>query len=458
MVDTLDDEQMHMYKTMTFSQLQTLISRQLAEIESGWVEEDTSFSRQPHQSRWEGSDCRFETNAMQIDKHEKLAGLRPAEDFADYLAAPPSPEVPCSTNGSTREPSPSDHISSSPSSPSSPAPKLQRGYPWRRYSRPSKLADEFDAQAPDWCSDCSGERVVDLQNDILEDIREVSGRSLLTENTINDKIDDPEQHIRRNGHSFGTTGNLGQGSTWCERRVPEGMIDPVTILLESGGDVCSSSEPRCFSSRSLLSSRRNRTSQSSCTKRESFGSCGHSVADAELRPRLARGRNWRGVHRPGKLGQSESAVSECQGPVPVEQLLARSPGTARAVELGCAEGLSTQYSCRSELWWKMSASSRQRRQGSFDSSILGSQQPDGDILCSFRDRERRWPSGRPMPATNLPPRRGEQAGKEEGFGLSLEPPAKVRLPAWMRSGSRADSESFLEPQELKGRSRSYRCN
>eukprot|EP00931_Biecheleriopsis_adriatica_P028004 TRINITY_DN1674_c0_g2_i2.p1 TRINITY_DN1674_c0_g2~~TRINITY_DN1674_c0_g2_i2.p1 ORF type:complete len:566 (-),score=139.24 TRINITY_DN1674_c0_g2_i2:179-1876(-) len=232
---------------------------------------------------------------------------------------------------------------------------------------------------------------------------------------------------------------LSGEEAWRERTaaLPEGMIDPVSVLFEamkeldsSGGRADSSPELEpCSSARRAF-----RKDCASIRRPETA-----PEEDVEARS-LARGRNWRGVHRlPVSL---EAPTISHPSSELAKQLITRpltGPGTLRARQLGCAEGMSTQYSCRSEAWWKTSASSERRRQGDFSKTTLDSQHPEfdtshGRLRCSCKPSEacEHWPSGRPEMACNLPPLPGAEGGKADGLGLSLEAPAKAPLPAWLK--------------------------
>ncbi|CAE7042205.1 unnamed protein product [Symbiodinium natans] len=159
------------------------------------------------------------------------------------------------------------------------------------------------------------------------------------------------------------------------------------------------------------------------------------TAKAEVpRPR-AEGRNWRGVERPPPtsldFGQIDANLSNLQ----------TGPGPSRARRLGCAAGHSTQYSCRSEVWWQRSPGADRRRQGDFEKCTLPSQQPTwerevGYIDCGCSGEAcGHWPSGRPGKAGDLPPLPGAEGGKARSLGLFMAPPPQVPQPAWTRSSA-----------------------
>mmetsp|Transcript_116604 Transcript_116604/g.329796 ORF Transcript_116604/g.329796 Transcript_116604/m.329796 type:complete len:989 (+) Transcript_116604:84-3050(+) len=181
------------------------------------------------------------------------------------------------------------------------------------------------------------------------------------------------------------------------------------------------------------------------------------------------GRNWRGVDRPADHANKspDAGVSPSASPAlpsrsrrtanriteheasgvrlpgrwgavaldPEHKPIVYSWGPARGKELGCEKGLSTQYSCRSESWWKKSMTAEKRRQDEFEGSILPSQRPltpdsDEDVSRGIRRPCNcpadvaccHWPSGRPLASANLPPLRGAEGGKAQSLGLSLAPP------------------------------------
>jgi len=156
-----------------------------------------------------------------------------------------------------------------------------------------------------------------------------------------------------------------------------------------------------------------------------------------FRPR-AEGRNWRGIERP------PSALVDRTFEAPMTDAtnsdLQCGPGPARAGHLGCAPGHSTQYSCRSEVWWHSSPGADRRRQGEFERSILASQQPAWDSELGYVDSTYGeggvspfWPSGRPCKAGDLPPLPGAEGGTAPSLGLSVAPPPKAPQPVWSRS-------------------------
>lgn len=204
------------------------------------------------------------------------------------------------------------------------------------------------------------------------------------------------------------------GSSARPRDLPAGMVDPVSILFDdmvANADVEPSSNDEALRSARRatnavseesfvdLSTRRCQSARPAGLSRRSAGrvspeaitSADEDFGELEslLRGRRAGGRNWRGVHRPADVRTSPASppgepapklharrVDEAQlssgrwarrygalDPEKQEALYSRGP--ARGTELGCSHGLSTQYSCRSDTWWKQSPTSGRRLQGEY---------------------------------------------------------------------------------------------
>ncbi|CAE7664793.1 unnamed protein product [Symbiodinium sp. CCMP2456] len=166
---------------------------------------------------------------------------------------------------------------------------------------------------------------------------------------------------------------------------------------------------------------------------------GRSAAAAQVpRPR-AQGRNWRGVERPPSARLESERMDNSIADQRVH--LQSGPGPSRAHHMGCAAGHSTQYSCRSEVWWQKSPGADRRRQGDFEKCTLPSQQPSWESELGYGAEEAsgHWPSGRPRKAGDLPPLPGAEGGKAQSLGLFMVPPPEAPQPAWTKSS--------IQPQE-----------
>eukprot|EP00439_Symbiodinium_sp_Y106_P050516 s2710_g6.t1 len=182
----------------------------------------------------------------------------------------------------------------------------------------------------------------------------------------------------------------------------------------------------------LTANQRGFSSLSSARSRPQ--TAGRSAAQVP-RPR-AQGRNWRGVKRP----PSASLEFERMEDSTEQRFLQSGPGPSRAHHLGCAAGHSTQYSCRSEVWWQKSPGADRRRQGDFEKCTLPSQQPswESEVGYGAEEASGHWPSGRPRKAGDLPPLPGAEGGKAQSLGLFMVPPPEAPQPAWAKS---------IQPQE-----------
>ncbi|CAE7397013.1 DODA [Symbiodinium sp. CCMP2592] len=164
---------------------------------------------------------------------------------------------------------------------------------------------------------------------------------------------------------------------------------------------------------------------------------GRSAAQVP-RPR-AQGRNWRGVERPPSARLEFERMDDSTADQRFH--LQSGPGPSRAHHLGCAAGHSTQYSCKSEVWWQKSPAADRRRQGDFERCTLPSQQPswESEVGYGAEEASGHWPSGRPRKAGDLPPLPGAEGGKAQSLGLFIVPPPEAPQPAWAKSS--------IQPQE-----------
>ncbi|CAE7305415.1 unnamed protein product, partial [Symbiodinium necroappetens] len=177
-------------------------------------------------------------------------------------------------------------------------------------------------------------------------------------------------------------------------------------------------------------------SSSASSARSRPQTAGRSAAAAAQAPRpRAQGRNWRGVERPPSARLESERMDNSIADQRVH--LQSGPGPSRAHHLGCAAGHSTQYSCRSEVWWQMSPGADRRRQGDFEKCTLPSQQPSWESELGYGAEEAsgHWPSGRPRKAGDLPPLPGAEGGKAQSLGLFMVPPPEAPQPAWTKSST-----------------------
>lgn len=302
----------------------------------------------------------------------------------------------------------------------------------------------------------------------------------------------------------------------CTKRVlPFGMVDPVSLLLEElylddsmSGDVEQHLQGNCRlilepflevdKSAGLsqaeqklrhVNSKQCRSSQADVVDDPASDDGVSTRKGRKVNCRSRGQRNWRGVDRPADICSSKpsaKAIRKSQV-VPENELgqsrvaarwgaiqldtnqhpIACGHGPARAADLGCERGFSSQYSCQSEAWWSKSSTHATRCQGEFASSLYGSQLPpsldsvcDGapavglparalgkrcgcsnDVACCH------WPSGRAPHAGGLPPLDGAEGGKARGLGLSLSTPAPSSLPQWLRR-SEAGGQDRIAAQVL----------
>lgn len=185
---------------------------------------------------------------------------------------------------------------------------------------------------------------------------------------------------------------------------------------------------------------------------------GAAAAAAVPGRRLAsRGeRNWRGVHRPadstivlasrGRRDLGDIAVVSTPRSPSRPPSAGGSTGPSRGLDLGCAPGLSTQYSCRAEEWWQKSHGVSKTRPRPA-SSILGSQHPRGAMETNgaaplsvpgwHHQPAGHWPAGLlPHSAADLPPLQGAEFGQSDSLGLSIAPPPPVpKTPSWLHKAS-----------------------
>eukprot|EP00930_Biecheleria_cincta_P040791 TRINITY_DN27939_c0_g1_i1.p1 TRINITY_DN27939_c0_g1~~TRINITY_DN27939_c0_g1_i1.p1 ORF type:complete len:503 (-),score=79.87 TRINITY_DN27939_c0_g1_i1:160-1668(-) len=490
------DEDLARCEGLGFSELQCLITARLAGIEAEWEEDLPTETLGSCESRlrkavpleydevkrqleaWKGGEhadseelvqCRRQHSTIpqpiKIPGEGKPSGrhLLPPSHRTMNSPFPSSPGSLSSTCGSTREPSP-DRLVASPTSPLSPkepsSDGLRKGRPgsgFRRtrgrmlHSHTKRAEKAFESTVVE---DASREREQDLEQRRTE-------CHLLPNADFQDcfACGDVPTFIPT------TPITLDGEKAFQARVLPEGMLDPVTVALEGFAEMESRDVGKTSACMDLDAgmSRRQRmqsTSVQNASKHDQHRD--HRKMQPEEdeeddRQRRTCGRNWRGVHRaPASLAVGRDVETRfrpelptkpgtapaCSGLSVTRQCAPNSrpctgPGTRRARQLGCAEGLSTQYSCRSEAWWNRS-SARKVGQCEYIHSTLASQQPDwespGSRQCCSCDPTvacEHWPSGRSPQATNLPKLPGAEGGKADGLGLSLQPPV-AKVPAWLQ--------------------------
>eukprot|EP00933_Yihiella_yeosuensis_P004987 TRINITY_DN10939_c0_g4_i1.p1 TRINITY_DN10939_c0_g4~~TRINITY_DN10939_c0_g4_i1.p1 ORF type:complete len:593 (-),score=103.84 TRINITY_DN10939_c0_g4_i1:399-2177(-) len=293
--------------------------------------------------------------------------------------------------------------------------------------------------------------------------------------------------ILREVQSSGT--NVSRSRGLLDRQLRPGMIDPMSLVLEDAANLqdelsrirshrcqsetsCSEEVPQgTLHPRHLLRYRAASNTQDAMVailfEKEDLDD--ESRLCAELDQAYARqqrhqgSRNWRGLQRPPDVlavssNQDHSSCRPVTAPAAptldvyedlhISEGLNLGPGTTRGRELGCSDGLGTQYSCCADVWWKSSVTARRRRQGEFAVSTLGSQQPEWSDesgfpckrYCDPSEPFDRWPSGRPLiEARDLPDLPGAEGGKAQSLGLSLEcPSAQGPLPSWLKRSAKTE--------------------